>query len=54
MREESTKQVDWKAIEALGISRITNDSRAVQPGDTFVAYPGAARDGRDYIAQALA
>jgi UDP-N-acetylmuramoyl-L-alanyl-D-glutamate--2,6-diaminopimelate ligase len=34
--------------------RLTNDSRAVRPGDTFVAYPGLARDGRDYIGQAVA
>ena len=45
---------DWKAIEALGVRRLTNDSRALEPGDTFVAYPGQARDGRDFIAQALA
>jgi UDP-N-acetylmuramoyl-L-alanyl-D-glutamate--2,6-diaminopimelate ligase len=45
---------DWKAIQALGITRLTNDSRAVQRGDTFVAYPGETRDGRDYIAQAIA
>jgi len=46
--------VNWKAIEALGIKRLTNDSRRVRPGDTFVAYPGETRDGRDYIAQAIA
>jgi len=46
--------VDWKTIEALGVRRLTNDSRAVRPGDTFVAYPGQSRDGRDYIAQAIA
>ena len=45
---------DWKAIEALGVQRLTNDSRALEPGDTFVAYPGQARDGRDFIAQAVA
>jgi UDP-N-acetylmuramoyl-L-alanyl-D-glutamate--2,6-diaminopimelate ligase len=45
---------DWNAIEALGIRRLVNDSREVRPGDTFVAYPGEARDGRAYIAQAIA
>jgi len=45
---------DWKAIDALGIRRLANDSRAVKPGDTFVAYPGYSRDGRDYIGQAIA
>ena len=45
---------DWKTLEALGVRRLVNDSRAVRPGDTFVAYPGQSRDGRDYIAQAIA
>jgi len=45
---------DWKSIEKLGIRQLTNDSRRVRPGDTFVAYPGESRDGRDYIAQAIA
>jgi UDP-N-acetylmuramoyl-L-alanyl-D-glutamate--2,6-diaminopimelate ligase len=43
-----------QAIDALGIRRLTNDSRAVRRGDTFVAYPGLARDGRDFIGPALA
>ncbi len=47
-------RAEWKAVEALGIRRLTNDSRAVRPGDTFVAYPGYARDGRDFIRPALA
>jgi len=34
--------------------RLVNDSRAVGPGDTFVAYPGVSRDGRNFIGQALA
>ncbi|HKU71191.1 MAG TPA: UDP-N-acetylmuramoyl-L-alanyl-D-glutamate--2,6-diaminopimelate ligase [Burkholderiales bacterium] len=45
---------DWNSIKALGIRRLTNDSRAVHPGDTFVAYPGLARDGRDFIGDAFA
>ena len=45
---------DWEAIEPLAMRRLVNDSRAVKPGDTFVAYPGQTRDGRDYIAQAIA
>lgn len=32
----------------------TVDSRAVTPGDVFLAYPGAAADGRRYIAAAVA
>ena len=33
---------------------LTADSRRVQPGDVFVAIPGAQVDGRDFIAQAVA
>lgn len=32
---------------------ITADSRKVQPGALFLAYPGVHADGRDYIAQAI-
>lgn len=45
--------VDWKAVDALGITRLACDSRSIKPGDTFVAYPGETRDGRDYIADAI-
>ncbi|MBI5006745.1 MAG: UDP-N-acetylmuramoyl-L-alanyl-D-glutamate--2,6-diaminopimelate ligase [Nitrosomonadales bacterium] len=46
-------------LEELGelgvsITRLVSDSRAVNPGDTFVAYPGAQADGRQFIAQAIA
>ncbi len=42
-------------LNALGvdIARLTSDSRAVQPGDTFVAYPGTQADGRNFIAHAI-
>ncbi len=33
---------------------LRTDSRAVQPGDAFIAWPGYARDGRDFALQALA
>ena len=33
---------------------LRTDSRQVQPGDGFIAWPGAATDGRRYIAQAFA
>ncbi len=35
------------------LRRITADSRDVRPGDAFAAYPGAAADGREFIADAL-
>jgi UDP-N-acetylmuramoyl-L-alanyl-D-glutamate--2,6-diaminopimelate ligase len=43
-------------LDALGvsISRLVTDSRLVQPGDTFIAYPGGQADGRQFIAQAIA
>jgi UDP-N-acetylmuramoyl-L-alanyl-D-glutamate--2,6-diaminopimelate ligase len=47
---------DVASLEDLG-ARITNlvtDSRAIRPGDTFVAYPGENLDGRKYIPQAIA
>ena len=53
-KRDKAARIDWRAIDALGIARLTCDSRAVRPGDTFVAYPGTARDGRDYIARAIA
>ncbi len=34
-------------------SAMTADSRHVQAGALFLAYPGAVSDGRDYIAQAI-
>jgi UDP-N-acetylmuramoyl-L-alanyl-D-glutamate--2,6-diaminopimelate ligase len=37
-----------------GISGITADSRAVQPGFLFAALPGVKNDGRDFIAAAIA
>ncbi len=43
-------------LASLGvtITRLVTDSRAVKPGDTFVAYPGDKADGRLFIAQAIA
>ncbi|MDR7330931.1 UDP-N-acetylmuramoyl-L-alanyl-D-glutamate--2,6-diaminopimelate ligase [Roseateles asaccharophilus] len=33
---------------------LRTDSRQVMPGDAFIAWPGYARDGREYVAAALA
>lgn len=43
-----------RAIDGLGVRRLTADSRRIEAGDTFVAYPGEVGDGRDYIPQAIA
>jgi UDP-N-acetylmuramoyl-L-alanyl-D-glutamate--2,6-diaminopimelate ligase len=47
------RRLQWSTIEALGISRLVSDSRQVAAGDTFVAYPGETRDGRDFIPHAI-
>ncbi len=43
-------------LEAMGVTPtgVADDSRQVQPGDLFLAYPGDLADGRRYIADALA
>jgi UDP-N-acetylmuramyl-tripeptide synthetase len=41
----------WLRMHVTGDLR--TDSRQVQPGDGFIAWPGAATDGRQYLAQAL-
>ncbi len=50
----SLRRPRMRAIDALGIRRLTSDSRNIGRGDTFVAYPGEARDGRDFIPSAIA
>lgn len=41
-------------ITDCNITDIKNDSRLIQEGDLFIAYPGAASDGRLYIEKAVA
>ena len=41
----------WLRTHVSG--ELRTDSRHVQPGDGFIAWPGAATDGRLYMAQAL-
>lgn len=42
-------------MTSLGLAptRLVSDSRQVQAGDTFIAYPGETVDGRNFIAQAI-
>ena len=50
------KDMDLSFFNRLGVKvqRLTTDSRSVQAGDTFLAYPGEKLDRRKYIAQAIA
>ena len=50
------RSFDPSVLAKLGvrIEGLCNDSRRVQPGDVFVAYPGEASDGRAFIAAAIA
>jgi UDP-N-acetylmuramoyl-L-alanyl-D-glutamate--2,6-diaminopimelate ligase len=42
----------WLAERVRG--HLRTDSRAVQPGDGFIAWPGHATDGRRFVPAALA
>ncbi len=42
-----------RLLQQTGAADITADSRAAGPGVVFAAYPGTARDGRDFIPQAI-
>ena len=48
---EILRQLVALGVEAHGVA---DDSRQVQPGDLFLAYPGAQADGRRYIGDAIA
>lgn len=41
----------WLARHVSGV--LGTDSRSVRPGDGFIAWPGAATDGRQHVASAL-
>ena len=43
-----------KELSGEMISAVTTDSRCIQPGCVFVAFPGARFDGHDFAAQAIA
>ena len=40
-------------LQACGVRQLHCDSRRLQPGDAFVAWPGAAQDGRRYVPAAF-
>ncbi len=51
---EAAAEASWQRVGGLDLAGITADSRQVGPGFLFAALPGAARDGRAYIADAVA
>ncbi len=51
MLHSSTQAAQWLKAHVTGTLR--TDSRKVQPGDAFIAWPGAAVDGRAFVAAAL-
>ncbi len=53
---ELLKDVPVRSIHGdtdIEITAVVNDSRVVKPGSLFVAIPGTAKDGTQYIPQAL-
>ena len=42
------------ASAAVAVTGISLNSRTVQPGDLYVALPGASRHGADFVSQAVA
>jgi UDP-N-acetylmuramyl-tripeptide synthetase len=51
MLHSPTQAAEWLQARVTGTLR--TDSRAVQAGDGFIAWPGAAVDGRSFVAAAL-
>ena len=52
MLHNAPEAARWLRTRVTG--ELRTDSRLVQAGDGFIAWPGAATDGRRYLAQALA
>ncbi len=53
MRLSSIEQASMWLHERAGKGALHTDSRRVKVGDAFIAWPGAATDGRQYVAGAL-
>ena len=51
MLHNAPEAAQWLRARVTG--ELRTDSRLVQAGDGFIAWPGAATDGRQYLAQAL-
>jgi UDP-N-acetylmuramoyl-L-alanyl-D-glutamate--2,6-diaminopimelate ligase len=54
MRTLHSAQEATRWLRSRVTGELRTDSRLVQTGDGFIAWPGAATDGRRYLAQALA
>ncbi len=50
---ESVGVVVPGASSSIPVTGISLNSRTVQPGDLYVALPGAARHGADFVSQAV-
>jgi UDP-N-acetylmuramoyl-L-alanyl-D-glutamate--2,6-diaminopimelate ligase len=44
--------IEWLRARAAS-AHLSSDSRRIEAGDVFLAYPGDANDGRSYVAQAI-
>jgi UDP-N-acetylmuramoyl-L-alanyl-D-glutamate--2,6-diaminopimelate ligase len=51
---EGAQPSDAAAVKGLAVTEVRDDSRQVSGGDLFVAVPGAAADGRRFVADAAA
>lgn len=54
MHQLNTPQEAVQWLRARGAQALRTDSRQAGAGDAFIAWPGAAVDGRGFVAQALA
>ena len=46
--------LDRLTTQGVTVKSLETDSRAVQPGDVFLAWPGSRDDGRRHIGSAIA
>jgi UDP-N-acetylmuramyl tripeptide synthase len=53
LRELSSVAEALAWLAQQGVRRLTTDSRSAAPGDGFIAWPGHARDARQYVTATL-